>query len=78
MEEIKRCFKCRIGFQRIGIISPEDEQTPHVIECRECENQFVSDVHLKYHIELYHDARLLTAVLFVIEPTQNNMQLTEN
>ena len=62
MEEIKRCFKCGIGFHRIGIISPEErlkdhEQTPHVIDCKECENHFVSDVHLKYHIEFYHDAR---------------------
>ena len=62
MEEVKRCYKCGIGFHRIGIISPEErlkdhEQTPHVIDCKECENQFVSDVHLKYHIEFYHDAR---------------------
>ena len=62
MEEVKRCYKCGIGFHRIGIISPEErvkdhEQTPHMIECKECENQFVSDVHLKYHIESYHDAR---------------------
>ena len=41
MEEVRSCYKCGIGFKRIGIISTEErledhEQTPHVIECREC------------------------------------------
>ena len=62
MEEVRSCYECGIGFKRIGIISIEErledhELTPHVIECRECEKQFISDVHLKYHIETDHDAR---------------------
>ena len=35
----------------------DHEQTPHVIECGECEDFFISYAHLKYHIETHHDAR---------------------
>ena len=69
MEEAKRCYKCGIGFPQIGIISSEErlkdhEQTPHVIDCKECETYFVSDVHLKYHIQFYHDARCVDCCSF--------------
>ena len=62
MEEIQGCYRCGIGFKQVGFLSPEErledhEQTPYVIECKECEDYFISDAHLKYHIETFHDAR---------------------
>ena len=62
MEKVKSCKRCGIGFKRVGFLSTEEriethEQTPHSIKCGECEDSFISDAHLKYHIETHHDAR---------------------
>ena len=59
MEEIQGCYRCGIGFKQVGFLAPEErlenhEQTPHVIKCGECEDSFISDTHLKYHIETHH------------------------
>ena len=62
MEKVQSCYRCGIGFKRVGFLSPEErleihEQTPHSIKCDECEDSFISDAHLKYHIETHHDIR---------------------
>ena len=62
MEETQCCYKCGIGFRQVGLLSLEErlenhEKLPHVIECAECEDIFISHTHLKYHIETQHDAR---------------------
>ena len=69
MEEAKKCRECGIGFPRIGIISSEErilehEKTPHEVHCNECGTFFVSDVHLKYHLEFNHDARCIDCCSF--------------
>ena len=62
MEETQCCYRCGIGFRQVGLLSLEErlenhEQYPHVIKCGECEDSFISYTHLKYHIEMQHDAR---------------------
>ena len=62
MEKVHSCYSCGIGFKQVGFLSPEErleihERTPHSIKCGECEDSFISDAHLKYHIETHHDAR---------------------
>ena len=62
MEETQCCHKCGIGFKQVGLLSLEErlenhQRLPHVIECAECEDTFISHTHLRYHIETQHDAR---------------------
>ena len=62
MEKDNECCKCGIGFPQIGTITSEErlrehEITSHEVHCKECGKFFVSSVHLKYHLELNHDAR---------------------
>ena len=62
MEEVRSCYNCGISFKQVGFLSPEERleihrQMPHSIKCGECEESFISNTHLKFHIETHHDAR---------------------
>ena len=62
MEKDKGCYKCGIGFPTIGKVTSEErirehEVIHHGIQCRECDRDFISNVHLRYHLTCNHDTR---------------------
>ena len=55
-----RCPDCRIGFTSVGDRSAEKRFADHLglihhFKCHECDLDFVSIPHLKYHINYTHD-----------------------
>ena len=56
-----RCSICHLGFVRIGNLSAKKRLndhlgTVHSQKCRECNKDFVSEIHLQYHLKYSHDA----------------------
>ena len=60
--ETPRCPDCRIGFTTVGERSAEKRFTDHLgryhgYKCYECDLDFLSIPHLKFHINYTHDTR---------------------
>ena len=58
--QILRCPDCRLGFVDIGNCSAEKIFVDHLgrvhqFKCHECDLNFLSIIHLKYHINYSHD-----------------------
>ena len=59
-EKVNRCSICQLGFVKIGNLSSEKRLedhlgTTHSHKCRECNKDFVSEIHLQYHLRYSHD-----------------------
>ena len=59
-EAVNRCSICQLGFVKIGNLSSEKRLedhlgTTHSHKCRECNKDFVSEIHLQYHLRYSHD-----------------------
>ena len=62
MESVKNCRDCRLGFKRVGFLSVnerirEHEEVEHSVHCDECSGESISQSHLWYHIETFHDTK---------------------
>ena len=59
-ETVNRCSICHLGFVKIGNLSSvkrlkDHLGTIHSHKCRECNKDFVSEIHLQYHLRYSHD-----------------------
>ena len=59
-ETVNRCSICHLGFLKIGSLSAEKRLDDHrgmihSQRCRECNKDFVSEIHLQYHLRYSHD-----------------------
>merc|ERR1712240_3288 len=69
MESVKNCRECRLGFKQVGFLSvreriKEHEEIIHSIQCNECARRFISQAHLWFHIESFHDTKCGDCISF--------------
>ena len=59
-KKVDRCSICQLGFVKIGNLSSKKRLESkldifHSHKCRECNKDFVSEIHLRYHLKYSHD-----------------------
>ena len=69
MESVKNCRECQLGFKQVGFLSArerikEHEEVIHSIQCNECSRRFISQSHLWFHIETFHDTKCGDCISF--------------
>ena len=69
MESVRNCRECLLGFKQVGFLSArerikEHEEIIHSIECNECSRKFISQAHLWFHIESFHDTKCGDCISF--------------
>ena len=59
-KKVERCPICHLGFLEIGKLSSKKRLESHLDilhsnKCRECGKNFISEIHLRYHLKYSHD-----------------------
>ena len=69
MKKVRSCNECLLIFKQVGFLTAEErikkhKETIHTIECQECSRKFISQTHLWFHVESYHDTRCGDCISF--------------
>ena len=69
MKNVRSCNECLLIFKQVGFLTAEErikkhKETIHTVECQECSRKFISQTHLWFHVECYHDTRCGDCITF--------------
>ena len=69
MKSVRNCEECLLVFKQVGFLSAEErikkhEEIIHTIECKECSRKFISQAHLWFHVESFHDTKCGDCISF--------------
>ena len=69
MKKVRSCNECLLIFKQVGFLTAEErikkhKESIHTVECQECSRKFISQTHLWFHVESYHDTRCGDCITF--------------